>query len=186
MLDEDHYLRYQEFDRVANLRGRPRGSTAFAAQPTAPQLAAPLDRGSQLVIPATQQPASSQPAARGRGRGRARGSRGGRRSRGASSGLTPSIRREPSQWEGVEFDGDNARDPETASGTSLAGEPSLTPTAGRGSIARGRGRGRGRASQTAGRGGITRQAGTRRSSRQVSSRHLASQLEGESSGEPAS
>ena len=181
MLDEDHYLRYQEFDRVANLRGRPRGSTAFAAQPAAPQLAAPLDRGSQLVIPATQPPASSQAAARGRGRGRARGSRGGRRSR-ALSGLTPSIRRQPSQWEGVELDGDNPRDGATPTGTSLAGEPSPTPTAGREAIARGRGRGRGRASQTAGRGGITRQAGTRRSSRQASSR-LASEIEGHGSGQ---
>jgi hypothetical protein len=91
-------------------RGRPRGSTAFATQPAAPRLTAPLPLpdGSQEVIPATQPPAqtpaqptpstpstpvgdsievaASQPT-------RGRGSRGGR--------VQASIQRTPSQSEGV-------------------------------------------------------------------------------------
>ena len=110
----------QEFDRVTNTRGRPRGSTAFTSNPSAPILTAPLPQGSQATIPASQPPIvpDSQPvrgrgAVRGKGAVRGRGSgarsataaaprgRAPRQSTGRESGTIPSIRRDPSQWEGI-------------------------------------------------------------------------------------
>ncbi|KAK3364953.1 hypothetical protein B0T24DRAFT_723945 [Lasiosphaeria ovina] len=69
---------YQKFDRVGNLRGRPRNSNAFAAEPNAPG------------VPTTQ-PRATQPAGQP----------------GRQSGLVPSIRRHTSQWEGVSLDDDD-------------------------------------------------------------------------------
>lgn len=66
MADEDHYLHYQEFDRVENLRGRPRNTAPFAPEPLAPRSTAPFT---------TQR----------------------------ESGLAPSIRRVPSQWEDMDL-----------------------------------------------------------------------------------
>jgi hypothetical protein len=104
-------------------RGRPRGSTAFASNPTAPRLINPLslhgDQEVKEVIPATQYPPaqptpqSSTPTAVtimvsvGQPRAlRAWGNRGGRTASGARTGsVGASIQRTPSHWEGVNLNG---------------------------------------------------------------------------------
>jgi len=130
LADEDQYLQYQEFDRVTNLRRRPRGSTTFkpnlqaprltqpllplaTATPTPPELptpTAPVTVAPVAVAPVAVAPVAVAPAAasqRGTGRGRAAGGRAGTRARGTrqQTGLAPSIRRNHSQWEGVTLDG---------------------------------------------------------------------------------
>ncbi|KAK0717513.1 hypothetical protein B0T26DRAFT_775970, partial [Lasiosphaeria miniovina] len=42
MLSKDRYLRYNEFNRIERLRGRPRGSDALALDPRAPRSTAPI------------------------------------------------------------------------------------------------------------------------------------------------
>ena len=83
LLDEDKYLRYHEFDRVTGLRGRPRGSTAFAPDPRAPRSTAPLSTA-QTPTPTL--------------------------STGRASGLQPSIRRQPSQWEDISLEAEDHQD----------------------------------------------------------------------------
>ncbi|KAK0733214.1 hypothetical protein B0T26DRAFT_683138 [Lasiosphaeria miniovina] len=69
------YMSFYEFDRVTRLRGRPRGSTAFAPDPRAPRSTAPLSTEPSTTAP-TQTPTAT--------------------STGRASGLNPSIRQQPS------------------------------------------------------------------------------------------
>jgi hypothetical protein len=117
----------QEFDRVQALRGRPRGSDAFASDPNAPQLTAPHPT---QVVPATQPvPASQATPSRGRGRGRPRGSRGTTR----GAGLAASIRREPSQFEREDLTEVESRRPRTINGLGSVRVASRGARGGRGS-----------------------------------------------------
>ena len=66
----DEYLRYHNFDRVDNLRGRRRNAGVFATEPNAPQLIAPVNTQVAPQAPAprptmpvsTQLPPSTAPA----------------------------------------------------------------------------------------------------------------------------
>ena len=107
---DDEYLRMQEFDRVQALRGRPRGSDAFASDPNMPQLTAPHPT---QVVPAIQPvPALQATPSQGRGRGRPRGSRGTTR----GAGLAASIRHEPSQFGREDLTEVESRRPRTING----------------------------------------------------------------------
>jgi len=120
LVDENQYLRYQEFDRTENLRGRPRNTDVFAPQPTAPRSTAPLSTMRE-------------------------------------SGLAPSIRRHPSQWEGIRLTSDG-EEPQTT--TSQQDDVVIASTAPPASQPPGRGRGgrggRGSRSRAGRRGGTTR------------------------------
>ena len=150
LADEDQYLQYQEFQRVTNLRGRPRGSTAFNPNPQAPRLTQPLLPLATATPPEMPSPTAPPPTApvasqRGRGRGsRGRaGARAGAQARGTrqQTGLAPSIRRNHSQWEGVTLDavepmepvdGGQPRARRTINGLSTGGETSVAPRGARG------------------------------------------------------
>ncbi|KAK4098655.1 hypothetical protein N658DRAFT_212632 [Parathielavia hyrcaniae] len=146
---QDKYLRYQEFDRVTSLKGRPRGSGAFASKPNAPVLTAPPLQAVEEdeAIPATQPTPvpASQPAPPPTPTGdtivvasppRARKAVKNVKSSGRQSGLNPSIRRTPSSWEGVTLDG--AQD--TPGGSSNAAPPSSTASRDRDTTRGGRGK----------------------------------------------
>ncbi|KAK3373738.1 hypothetical protein B0T24DRAFT_272861 [Lasiosphaeria ovina] len=82
-------MRFHEFDRVARLRGRPRGSTVFAPDPRAPRSMAPLSTEPVTTAP-TQTPTATSTR--------------------RASGLNPSIRRQPSRWEGINLQQEDSRD----------------------------------------------------------------------------
>lgn len=180
-----------EFDRVTNLKGRPRGSNAFATNPRAPQLMAPLPLVSrrvipatQLVIPASQPPANAEPvtsgqpaSSRGSRGGRGRGSRGGRgrgsrgcrgssRGHGRAGSVMPSLRREPSEWENVDLSNDGPQVSATPTDSEMAGNQSSTPSGSRGRGSRSRGA----------RGGIIKRISTGRVTRQASNSAAAAQI----------
>ena len=91
LVDDDEYLQYGEFDRVTTLRGRPRHSQAFAPDPSAPRSTAPVSTAPETTAP---------------------------ESAGRESGLSPSIRRDHSQWEGVDLLAEDEADHPEASGLS--------------------------------------------------------------------
>jgi hypothetical protein len=115
MLGEDEYLRYQEFDRVQALRGRPCGSNALAPDPNAPRSSAPISTAPSSTAPSSTAPSSTAPSSS---------------TPSSTSGLMPSIRRVPSQWEGVDLPGKDARD--AAEQLQLQEEGTQQNTRGRG------------------------------------------------------
>ena len=152
LTDEDQYLQYQEFERVTNLRGRPRGSTAFNPNLQAPRLTQPL-LPLETATPTPPEMAPTAPVAvapvavapvaasqRGTGRGRAARGRAGTQARGTrqQTGLAPSIRRNHSQWEGVTLDGVEPVDGgqpgarRTINGLSTGGDTAVEPRGARG------------------------------------------------------
>jgi hypothetical protein len=146
LAEEDEMLRYQEFDVVVNLKGRPRGSDAFASNPNAPRLTAPPPRdreSEEVVIPCSQPPSTarsrepspspstqgtivvaSEPVAPKKAPTKAPTKKRAtkKQSTGRQSGLMPSIRRAPSSWEGVVLEGSQTT-------VSIVSTPSLTPNA---------------------------------------------------------
>lgn len=130
MADEDQYLRYHEFDRVESLRGRPRHTGPFAPDPSAPRSTAPLATPSSTISTLRE------------------------------SGLAPSIRRAPSQWEGEDLTNDDDEFAEAPSQLST-----IVVASGSSENSRGRGRGGrgGRGRDKGGRGRGTRQAQAPRS-----------------------
>ena len=75
LADEDEYLRYQEFDQVEQLRGRPRHSQAFASDPRAPRSTAPISTQTSVTETAPSR----------------------------TTRLLPPICRQLSEWEGVDL-----------------------------------------------------------------------------------